>query len=105
MAGSASIEQVEPGVFSVLLGTKSFRVNVAGQGDQFEVVASGGTPRLLSLADTRDRLGPGDPAASKGPAVIRAQMPGKIIKFLTEVGAIVESGQGLMVVEAMKMQN
>jgi biotin carboxyl carrier protein len=104
-AGSASIEQVKPGVFSVLLGTKSFRVTVAEQVDGFEVVSSDGVPRLLSLADTRDRVGPGDAGASKGPAVIRAQMPGKIIKLLVEIGAVVQAGQGLIVVEAMKMQN
>jgi biotin carboxyl carrier protein len=32
-------------------------------------------------------------------------MPGKIIKLLVEVGTNVEAGQGLIVVEAMKMQN
>ncbi len=103
--GSASIEQVKPGVFSVLLGTKSFRVNVAAQGEKFEVVSNDGAPRILSIADTRDRLGPSDAGASKGPAVIRAQMPGKIIKLLVALGASVEAGQGLIVVEAMKMQN
>jgi len=103
--GTASIEQIKPGVFSVLLGTQSFRVNIAEQGDKFEVVNSDGVTRLLSIADTRDRIGPADASASKGPAVIRAQMPGKIIKLLVEVGAAVEAGQGLIVVEAMKMQN
>ena len=80
-------------------------MNVAPQGDEFEVVGSDGALRLVSLADTRDRVGPGDAGASKGPAVIRAQMPGKIIKLLVEVGAVVQGGQGLIVVEAMKMQN
>ncbi len=103
--GSASIEQVRPGVFSILLGTKSVTVNIAAQGDDFETVTRDSAPRLLAISDTRDRLGPGDAGASKGPAVIRAQMPGKIIKLLAEVGASVEAGQGLIVVEAMKMQN
>jgi len=104
-AGTASIEQVQPGVFSVLLGTKSFRVNLAAQGDSYEAVNGGGKPILLSIADTRDRKGPADSSAVKGPVVVRAQMPGKIIKLLVEVGATVEAGQGLFVVEAMKMQN
>jgi biotin carboxyl carrier protein len=105
LSGTASVEQIKPGVFSILLGTQSFRVNVAEQGDKFEVVNSDGVTRLLSIADTRDRIGAADAGASKGPAVIRAQMPGKIIKLLVEVGANVEAGQGLIVVEAMKMQN
>ena len=32
-------------------------------------------------------------------------MPGKIVKVLVELGATVATGQGLIVVEAMKMQN
>jgi biotin carboxyl carrier protein len=32
-------------------------------------------------------------------------MPGKVVRLLVAVGDAVESGQGLVVVEAMKMQN
>jgi biotin carboxyl carrier protein len=32
-------------------------------------------------------------------------MPGKVIKLLAEKGTAVQAGQGLIVVEAMKMQN
>jgi len=32
-------------------------------------------------------------------------MPGKIIRVLVQAGEKVEAGQGLLVVEAMKMQN
>jgi biotin carboxyl carrier protein len=103
--GSASIEEVRRGVFSILLGTLSFTVNVAASGDAFEVVGSDGLPCVIRVTDARDRRGGTDGAASKGPAVIRAQMPGKIIKLLVDVHAQVEAGQGLIVVEAMKMQN
>jgi biotin carboxyl carrier protein len=40
-----------------------------------------------------------------GPAKILAPMPGKIIRVLAAEGGEVEAGQGLVVVEAMKMQN
>jgi biotin carboxyl carrier protein len=36
---------------------------------------------------------------------IRAPMPGKIVKVLAEEGGSVESNQGIVVMEAMKMQN
>lgn len=102
---AASIEEVMPGVFSVLLGTRSFTVRVAAQGDDWEAVSSDGLPRLVSVADARDRPPTADASSSKGPAIIRAQMPGKIIKVLVEIGERVEAGQGLVVAEAMKMQN
>ncbi len=102
---SASLEEVMPGVFSLLLGTHSFTVHLAAQGDGFETVSSDGLPRKVSVADARDRRTSADASSSKGPAMIRAQMPGKIIKVLVEMGARVEIGQGLIVAEAMKMQN
>jgi biotin carboxyl carrier protein len=40
-----------------------------------------------------------------GPAQVLAPMPGKIVRVLVEIGQSVESGQGLLVMEAMKMEN
>ena len=41
----------------------------------------------------------------KGSVEIVAAMPGKVIRVLTEVGSPVATGTGIVVVEAMKMQN
>ena len=41
----------------------------------------------------------------RGPIKILAQMPGRIVRLLAAEGAEVEAGQGVVVVEAMKMQN
>lgn len=41
----------------------------------------------------------------KGTARIMAPMPGKVVRVLVEAGAEVEAGTGILVVEAMKMQN
>lgn len=41
----------------------------------------------------------------RGSAQIVAPMPGKVVRVLVEVGAQVGAGAGLVVVEAMKMQN
>jgi biotin carboxyl carrier protein len=43
--------------------------------------------------------------AETGPARILAPMPGKIVRVIATEGDEVEAGQGLVVVEAMKMQN
>lgn len=42
---------------------------------------------------------------SDGAARIVAPMPGKVVRVLVEPGAQVEAGAGVIVVEAMKMQN
>jgi len=44
-------------------------------------------------------------AELEGRQQIVAPMPGKVIRLLVKAGDEVEAGQGLLVVEAMKMQN
>jgi biotin carboxyl carrier protein len=103
-AGQASIAKTMPGVFSVLLGSGSFTVAVAQRGSELEVWA-GGRRHVVTLADPRDRAAKSDRASAAGPVEIRAQMPGKVIKVLVAQDAAVEAGQGVIIVEAMKMQN
>jgi biotin carboxyl carrier protein len=55
------------------------------------------TMRLRKAAEVT-----GGPA---GPAQVTAPMPGKVVEVLVEEGQEVEEGQGLIVVEAMKMEN
>jgi biotin carboxyl carrier protein len=43
--------------------------------------------------------------AARGPRKLAAPMPGKVVRILVAEGEAVEAGQGVMVVEAMKMQN
>jgi biotin carboxyl carrier protein len=44
-------------------------------------------------------------AAARGPQPIKAPMPGMVVKVEVDVGDRVELGQGIVVVEAMKMEN
>ena len=44
-------------------------------------------------------------AAEAGPQKITAPMPGKIVRIMVAVGDEVKAGQGVIVMEAMKMQN
>lgn len=103
-SGVASVVQVSPGVFSVLLDGRSIAVHIASSSDELEVW-SASEQHVISVADTRDRSGRHRRAATSGPMELRAQMPGKVIKLLVENGTAVQAGQGLIVVEAMKMQN
>ena len=103
-SGEASIAATIPGVYSVLLGSKSITVAIARRGSELEVWA-GGRRHKVSLSDPRDRAGRGGRVSAAGPVEIRAQMPGKVIKLLVEQGSKVEVGQGVIIVEAMKMQN
>ncbi|CAN5368286.1 acetyl-CoA carboxylase biotin carboxyl carrier protein subunit [soil metagenome] len=60
----------------------------------------------IKLIDPKRLRGAGsDTAAAEGIAEIRSAMPGKIVRILADVDETVEKGQGIIVVEAMKMQN
>jgi pyruvate carboxylase subunit B len=47
----------------------------------------------------------GASAAPSGPAPLVAPMPGMIVRVAVQVGDTVQAGQGLVVMEAMKMEN
>jgi len=64
--------------------------------DEFEV----------KLIDPKRLRGTGNETEhGDGLAEIQTAMPGKIVRILVEVGAEVAKGDGILVVEAMKMQN
>ncbi len=44
-------------------------------------------------------------AVATGPAPLRAPMPGLVVRVEVEVGAEVDRGDGVVIVEAMKMEN
>jgi biotin carboxyl carrier protein len=60
--------------------------------------------RVGGGARRRRRAGPlGD--AGTGPQAVAAPMPGRVVKVLVKAGDAVQARQGLVVVEAMKMEN
>ena len=87
------------GVLSLLIGTRSYEVTVSPT-----MVHVDGVPVEVSVARTRGAAH-GAAAPEGGPQRIAAPMPGKIVKLLVKPGDTVEARQGLVVVEAMKMEN
>jgi len=96
--------EVEPGVYSLLLDGKSFEVRVV-QGRQGASVEARGQRFKVEVRDPRNASRRSRSALGGGRQNVAAPMPGKVIRVLVEKGQAVEAGQGLVVVEAMKMQN
>jgi biotin carboxyl carrier protein len=66
----------------------------------------GGTRYAVELRDPRSLRSRKPPAdAEQGPRKLIAAMPGKVVRVLLPERSGVEAGQGILVVEAMKMQN
>jgi biotin carboxyl carrier protein len=95
-----SIEPLVPGSYSVLIGDRSYHVVAAGG-----AVRVNGRAFQVEVFDPREMRGRKNAAAGEGRQKIVAMMPGKVVRVLVAQGDAVEAGQGLVVVEAMKMQN
>jgi biotin carboxyl carrier protein len=93
-------------VYSLLVGSKQFEGSVDVRDDSMLNVHVGTSAFEFTVMDERRKLlvGGVDTVAG-GRQEVRAQMPGKIVKILVQVGQEVETDQGLVVVEAMKMEN
>ena len=102
----ADVREVEPGAFSVLLNGESHEVRVTPQADGSLTVQSGHDEFAAEVFDPRAWRGRRHAGVeAEGRQQITAPMPGKIVRVLVQAGDTVEAGQGLVVVEAMKMQN
>ena len=101
---------VEPGVYHVIdAAGRSHEVRIRqtrleSGGDGFEADVEGRN-MVFALTDPREAQRHGVSSDSGGRRDIVAPMPGKVIRLLVAAGDSVEPGQGLVVVEAMKMQN
>jgi biotin carboxyl carrier protein len=97
-----------PGVYTLLSGGRVYecRVGEAGAGQEAVEVTVGSSAYAVNLIDPK-RLRGGQSAGAllDGTAQIVAPMPGKVVRVLAEAGQEVEAGAGLVIVEAMKMQN
>ena len=93
------------GSYSLLIAGSSFDVTVQRSLSRYSVTVNG-VPFEVALRDPRQlghRARAGEDSA--GPASVTAPMPGKLVMLLVAEGDSVKEGQGVAVVEAMKMQN
>jgi len=99
-----AVSQVEPGVYSVLLGGASYEVRVGASGRAL-IAEAAGRRFTVEVSNPRDTSRGSRASIGSGHQNVAAPMPGKVIRVLVNTGDAVEAGQGLVVVEAMKMQN
>jgi pyruvate carboxylase subunit B len=102
-----TFEVLREGYVSMLVDGKSLPVSVEAIGENTLRVTIGGRRTEVQVKDERDLLveefGLGDDAAAGGE--VRAPMPGLVLDVLVEEGDEVAAEQGLLVLEAMKMEN
>ena len=83
-----------------------YECRVGARADGEAEVTVGARAYGVRLTDPKHLRGAGMAGThDAGRAQIKAPMPGKVVRVLVEAGQAVEAGQGVVVVEAMKMQN
>ncbi|HUK53924.1 MAG TPA: biotin/lipoyl-containing protein [Candidatus Binatia bacterium] len=100
----AQLTEVEPGVYSVLLDGRSYEAR-AEPGEDCAWITIRGHRFRVAITDPRRWLPKGGGGHGAERENVVAAMPGKIVRVLVKPGDSVAAGQGILVVEAMKMQN
>ena len=80
-------------------------IEARGQGARLVHVDGHVVPVTLLAPGRRHSRSSSGASDSTGPIAIVAPMPGRVVKVLVTPGAAVAARQGLVVVEAMKMEN
>jgi biotin carboxyl carrier protein len=102
----ANAVEVATNTFSILIEGESWEVRVAPGPDGSLILHTGIAEFIAEVEDPRAWRGRKHGAMeAEGRQQINAPMPGKVVRLLVKAGDSVEAGQGLLVVEAMKMQN
>lgn len=98
-----SISRISPTHFSIILDGRSYNVEVDRFNGTYQVETRGEV-YSFRVTDEREAVLE-DSAQAMGRVEIKAPMPGLVVEILQEEGSEVDSGRGVMVLEAMKMQN
>lgn len=95
---------LRPGILSLHIAGRSHRIVL--DADPAETALHLGAHRIpYRIADPRSLRRRRRRAGAEGPVTLKASMPGRVVRLLAEIGETVAAHQGILVIEAMKMQN
>jgi biotin carboxyl carrier protein len=120
------IEELSPSTFQVKLGDSSFEVDlrkthgssylaivgerafdfsISADGEELVIASRRGANRVTLIDPSRRRLKTLGERLITGRVELKAMMPGRVVNVLVKPGDEVAADQGVLVVEAMKMEN
>ena len=104
-AVEADAVEVGPGIYSIVIAGAAIEAQVESAASGLTITV-GGRRMAARVVDPRQWQGRrGGAVEAEGRQQIVAPMPGKVVRVLVQQGEHVDAGSGLLVVEAMKMQN
>ena len=97
--------EVNPNTYSILVNRRAFEAIVIPLAEGVLVRCAGREFHALVSDPRAWRRGRGGLFGAEGKHQVTAPMPGKVVRVLVSAGESVQANQGIVVVEAMKMQN
>jgi|SRR5579875_997146 biotin carboxyl carrier protein len=91
--------------FLAVVGTRTFDFSISAEGDELVLISRRGINRVTLVDRSRRRLRAGGERVVTGRIELKAMMPGRVVNVLVQPGDEVAADQGIVVVEAMKMEN
>lgn len=103
----ADVKRIGSNSFSIIIGNRAFDFDVIAEGEELVVSSREGQSRLtvIDVARRARRSAAGARHAGEGRVQLKAMMPGRVVNVLVNPGDEVADGQGIVVIEAMKMEN
>jgi biotin carboxyl carrier protein len=101
----ADIQYISPGIISILIDQKSFRVYVVKDNAKRYLYIKGQHFTVQEPEDESGSAHAGVEGSQEDKLVVKAPMPGKVIKVYVKEKEEVRKNQTLAIVEAMKMEN
>ncbi len=93
-------------IYSIIENGKQFEAMVEERGAHgFDILVSGRLFHVEAMDERSKVLAQQARSVAEGPQSVESQMPGKVVKVHVAIGTRVAEGQGVVVVEAMKMEN
>jgi len=93
-------------IYSIIEDGKQFEVIVDDQGAHgFDVFVAGQLFHLQAFDERSKLLTASTKPIATGPQRVESEMPGKVVKITVSVGTTVAEGDGVLILEAMKMEN
>jgi biotin carboxyl carrier protein len=102
-ARDVRVSDAAHGLVHLRIGAHGHELGLEREGSGYRVSFPGDSLSVELAEAARGSALP--PRRDHGPARLTAPMPGRIVRVLSEAGADVVAGQGLVVIEAMKMEN
>ncbi len=95
-------EKIDDNLYSIILDGKSLTIGVLKDGKNLQVFMDGDLFEIQAISERDQRK---SSQVLSGVQEIKSPMPSRVVKILKEVGDEVAADEGVVVVEAMKMES